>query len=93
MESKDELLKKSLEGEAFSGLQSHHGYKALVDLFKALYLEAWEALEEREDPLARAKLNAIKEIVSRIDDKINLSKEARAEYNKIIFGKQTQDTA
>ena len=90
MSEQDKLLNQALEGEGLSGLQTHHGYKALMKIFLSIHNEAWEKLETAEDSIARAKLWAIKEIIARIDDKINLSKQAREEFNETI--KQAQGT-
>jgi hypothetical protein len=83
MENKDRLLKQAIEGEALSGLKTHHGYKALIVIFEILYAEAWEKLRRKESEVARATLEALENIVSQIDDKIKLGKQSREEFNEL----------
>ena len=84
-EAKDRLLQEAVAGEALAGLKTHHGYNALIDIFKKLYNEAWEELKEKESEVARSKLRALEDIMSQIDNTVKLGKEARGYYNRLAF--------
>jgi hypothetical protein len=82
-----------LLGEALEGLKTHHGYRALIEIFQNLYNNAVEKLIEAEDVNARATIKALQDIVSIIDDKIDLGREAREILRKEMFKKhQMRDT-
>lgn len=81
----DKVLADALRGEALESLKLNSGYKVLIDeIIYPLYEEAWIALKEKEDTQARATLLAIESIVSKIDDQINLGKQARQEYRDLL---------
>lgn len=87
-----ETLNNALRGESLESLKLHPGYKVLIDeVVFPLYEEAMVSLEEKDDPEARAMIKAIKHIVSKIDDSINLGKQAREEYKQEV-NKHTQNT-
>jgi len=78
-----QVLNDALIGEALSGLKTHQGYKVLIDeIIFPIYRDAFAKLEEKDDSEARATINAIKNIIAKIDDKINLGKQAREEYRQ-----------
>lgn len=88
----DENLTNALRGEALENLKNNSGYKVLMnEIIYPLYQEAMISIEEKEDPEARAMIKAVKHIVSKIDDSINLGKQAREEYKQEV-NKHTQNT-
>lgn len=88
----NEALDNALIGEALESLKLNSGYKVLIDkIIYPLYHDAMATLEEREDTEARAMIKAVKHIVEKIDDKINLGKQAREEYKQEL-AKHAQST-
>jgi len=81
--SSEQLRKDANTGQALEELRNHYGYKHLLDIFRALYLEAWERLEETEDPVARAEIKAIRNILGKFDDKVNLGADARHQLRSL----------
>lgn len=78
-----EPSKDIIIGNALDGLKTHHGYKVLIDeIIYPMYVDALLLLEAEENPKARATINAIKDIVAKIDDKISLGKQASEEYKQ-----------
>lgn len=72
-------------GELLESLKLHSGYKVLInDIVFPLYADAMQVLEEREDQEARATIKVIKNIVAKIDDTINLSKQLQEEYKREV---------
>lgn len=90
MDSQDSLIKKSEAGSAFEGLKNHYGYKELVALLQQMYIEAYEKLENSDDIEARAIIKVLKDIVLKIDDTINLGKQAREELREGLFAKHIE---
>lgn len=88
----NDTLKNALRGEALESLKLNSGYKVLIDeILFPLYEEAMISLEEKDDSDARAMIKAVKYIVSKIDDSINLGKQAREEYKQEV-NKHMQNT-
>ena len=77
MNEKDDLIQKTLRGEALDGLKQHQGWKAFIEILEEVYESAWQELKEKENPVARSKLQALEEIVQVVDMKILLGKESR----------------
>ena len=85
-----DTLTNALRGEALESLRLNSGYKVLInEVIYPLYEEAMITLEEKEDAEARATIKAVKNIVAKIDDSINLGKQARQEYKQEL-DKHTQ---
>ena len=79
-----EQLRKDAEVEqGLRELRLHYGYQHLLAIFHAKYREAWEKLEDTEDPVARATIKAIRDILATIDDQVNLGKDGRDELQKL----------
>lgn len=77
------LRRQAVEGTYLQELRAHSGWPALCGLFQGLYNEAWDELRARESPVARAKVQALEEIMQRLDDKVNLGQHARTELQRI----------
>ena len=93
-DKKVELQKEVEQGTALSELRNHRGYKELVGILKNLYDEAFLRLTQEEDNEARATINALENIISKIDDTINLGEDSRNRLKEETFKKhQTQNTS
>ena len=77
----DEKQKQAQVGLALAELKNHHGWKELTDILQNIYNLALEELIKIESVEARATIKVLQEIVSIIDDKINLGIQARQELN------------
>jgi len=87
-----DTLKNALRGDALESLKLNSGYKVLInEIIYPLYKDAIILLEDKEDAEARATIKALKHIVGRIDDQINLGKQSREEYKQELH-KHTQNT-
>ena len=87
-QEKLDLIKKANEGMALSELKNHNGYKELIDILKSIYVGALEKLIQSDNIEARAAIKVVEDIVSIIDDKINLGAQAREELSKEQFKNQ-----
>ena len=78
-----ELTKDMIKGEALASLKNNSGYKVLInEIIYPLYRNAMAVLEDKEDVESRSMVKAIKTIVEKIDDSINLGEQAREEYRQ-----------
>ena len=85
-------LNDALRGESLSGLRNHSGWKVLVnEIIYPMYNDAFIILEDHNDEQARATIKALKAIMEKLDDSINLGVQARQEYEQTL-AKSTQDT-
>jgi len=81
----DKNVEAARKGGELQSLRLHPGYKVLInDIIFSLYDEAWETIKREENPISRAKLQAIEEILERIDDKINLANQLKEEYKRKV---------
>ena len=83
-----DLIKKGQEGMALAELKNHNGYKELIDILKSIYVGALEKLISSDNVEARATIKVLEDIISIIDDKINLSFQAREELKEEQFKNQ-----
>ena len=83
-----DLIKKGQEGMALAELKNHNGYKELIDILKNIYVGALEKLISSDNIEARATIKVLQDIISIIDDKINLGFQAREELKEEQFKNQ-----
>lgn len=85
METKQDLQKKALDGDALSGLKATSGFVIFIDMLKDMYKDSLELVEAGDNPDARATIKVIKAIVNKIDDTINLGEQAKQELEEGLF--------
>ncbi len=86
-QKKINLQKMAQEGLALEELKNHQGYTELVKIFRNLYDESLILLIDKENESARSTINSLQNIVSKIDDRINLGKDAREQLSNDLLEK------
>ncbi len=77
------LRQQAVKGQLLSELRNHGGWEELVTLLQELYNEAWDELKAKENPVARAKIMALEELMQKMDDKVNLGNHARTDLQTL----------
>lgn len=84
-EEKQNLVDQKNAGDALREIQNHHGWPEIVNILSEMYQENIVSLIDRERPEVRAKIQAIEELATRINLKIDFGKAAAEELKTQKF--------